>query len=260
MCAPEELVCLALAGGLSAIALTDHDTIAGLDSALQAANGTTLQVIAGVEISTLAGSTEAHILGYFIDHRSPRLLEILALLRASRLERAEKMLSALVDLGVNLSWDQIQHTHPADSIIGRPHIAQALVERGYASSVEQAFERYLNRGRPAYVERYKLTPVEAIRIIREAGGVPVLAHPLDITGLVPELAQQGLVGLEVFYRGYSPGEVSGLLSVAHRHDLIPTGGTDFHGRPEPYSLPLGRIFIPPGTVDKLRVRAGVRFN
>jgi 3',5'-nucleoside bisphosphate phosphatase len=250
---------MALDAGLSAIALTDHDTIAGIESAVAAASSARLEVIPGVEISTLVNFAEAHILGYFIDHRSPRLLDVLAVLRASRLKRAEMIISALALLGVDISWDQL-HAAPSDGVIGRPHIAQALVDGGYASSVEQAFERYLNRGSLAYVERYKLSPVEAIRLIHDAGGVAVLAHPLNITELVPELATQGLAGLEVFYRGYSPGQVSGLLSLARRHELIPTGGTDFHGRAEPYSVPLGRIFIPPGTVEKLRARADARLN
>jgi predicted metal-dependent phosphoesterase TrpH len=260
LCAPDQLVQMASEAGLSAISLTDHDTVAGVDPGLLAASGTTLQVITGVEISTLVGSVEAHVLGYFIDHRSPQLLETLAVLRASRLRRAESILSVLVGLGIRLSWDQIQGTREDGGIIGRPHIAQALVEQGHASSIEQAFDRYLNRGSPAYVERYKLSPVEAIDVIRTAGGIAVLAHPLDIIGLVPELAKNGLAGLEVFYRGYSPGEVSGLLSVARQNELIPTGGTDFHGRSEPNSVPLGGIFIPPRTVELLKARANAPLN
>jgi 3',5'-nucleoside bisphosphate phosphatase len=127
-------------------------------------------------------------------------------------------------------------------------------------SVDQAFERYLNRGGPAYVERYKVSPAEAIELIRNAGGVPVLAHPIGIMDLVPELVRQGLAGLEVFYRGYSQGEVSGLLSLARRYDLIPTGGTDFHGRADTYSVPLGGIFITPGTVERLTQRTAGRLN
>ncbi len=246
--------------GLSTIALTDHDTIAGVEGALESADDTALQVIPGIELSTLAGFGEAHILGYFIDHKSPHLIEVLAILRDSRLERAEKIMSALAQLGVDISWDELHRAPKGNGVVGRPHIAQALVDRGYASSIDQAFERYLSRGAPAFVERYKLSPAEAIQLIRSAGGVAVLAHPLNLTGLIPELAGYGLAGLETFYRGYSPGEVSGLLSIARRYDLVPTGGTDFHGRFEPAQVSLGSIFIPPGTIERLTSRINGRAN
>jgi len=238
------------------MALTDHDTVAGVEAALQAAQDTPLEVIPGVEISTLVGSGECHLLGYFVDHKSPRLQEKLALFGNSRLKRAEKMVSTLNRLGVHIPWEKVSSIVEEDGIVGRPHIAQALVDAGHVSSVGEAFDRYLNRGGPAYVERFKISPVEAVDLIHEADGLPVLAHPLGVTDTLPELVDRGLAGLEVFYRGYSLGEISELLSLARRYNLVPTGGTDFHGRPEPDAVPLGGVYVPPDTADRLRERAG----
>lgn len=248
---PSTVVRMAAEAGLSAIAITDHDSVAGIKSALKSGREAGLDVIPGVEISTLIDGSECHILGYFIDRKSPRLLRTFGVLKESRADRAGKMVEALSRFGLSISLDQVSEQSEGD-VIGRPHIAQVLVNQGHADSIEDAFNRYLVRGSPGYVERYKIPPSEAIEVIREAGGVPVVAHPLNNTALVPALAAQGLMGLEVFYRGYSAGEISELISLARRYDLVTTGGTDFHGRPEPEGTPLGSVYVPPDTLDKLR--------
>jgi len=240
---------------MSAIAITDHDTVAGVEAGLLAAQGTTLEVIPGIEISSLVACREVHLLGYFVDTQSPQLCAVLARLAEARLHRAKKMVSLLAALGINVSWDMVSALAKG-GIVGRPHIAQALVDQGLAASVSAAFDRFLNRDGPAYVERFRLSPSEGLDLIRAAGGLSVLAHPIGVTDFLPSLVDRGLAGLEVFYRGYSPGEMSELLSLTRLLHLVPTGGTDFHGRDEVNSTSLGSVYVPPDTVHKLRLRAG----
>jgi len=270
---PAQLVRMALEHGLAAIAITDHDTTEGVDEALSAATGTGLVVVPGVELSIdlplghrvsppPTGTShapgeqpgEVHILGYYIDHHAPSLQAKLKLLRDSRRERARSMVAKLARLGMPLEWESILRLAGGGSI-GRPHLAQAMVEKGYVSSTEEAFALYLGRGGPAYVERYKLTPLEAIRIIREAGGVAVLAHPLLCVNLLPELVEGGLEGLEAHYNGYGPYEVSYLTGLAHKYGLIVTGGSDFHGPSVLPSVKMGQAWVTMDVVEKLRERA-----
>jgi predicted metal-dependent phosphoesterase TrpH len=165
------------------------------------------------------------------------------------------MLELLGRQGIHIEWDTIRGI-AGDGAIGRPHIARALVERGYVSCVDEAFERYIGRDGPAYAERYKLAPKEAVEAILEAGGIPALAHPIGLTHLVPGLCDAGLLALEVYYTNYSPDEVEHLLDVAHQCGLAPTGGSDFHGGGVlPDSL-LGGVDVPYSCVrDLARLRA-----
>ncbi len=248
---PAEIVQLALERGLKAIAVTDHDTIDGVPQALQAATDTPLEVIPGIELSTVDSTTEVHVLGYYVRHDDPGLRDTLTRLRDSRLRRAQHILSKLARLGMPLDWDELQSI-AGQAVIGRPHISLAMLERGYVSTVAEAFNLYIGRGRPAYAERYKLLPAEAVRIILQAGGLPVLAHPLEVSFLVPALVEAGLLGLEVHYPGYAPEETQFLLGLADRHALIATGGSDFHG---PDVLPghdLGSVLVPHEAVQQLR--------
>jgi len=246
---------MALARQMKAIAITDHDTVAGVEAGLLAAQGTTLEVVTGIEMSSLVAYREVHLLGYFIDTQSSQLCEVLVKLAEARRHRAKEMVSLLAGLGINISWDMVSALAKG-GIVGRPHIAQVLVDQGHATSVSAAFDRYLNRDGPAYVERFRLSPGEGLDLIRAAGGLSVLAHPIGVTDFLPSLVDRGLAGLEVFYRGYSPGEMSELLSLARLFHLVPTGGSDFHGREEVNSTPLGSVYVPPDTVHKLRLRAG----
>lgn len=251
---PEELVRQAALKGLRVIALTDHDSVDGVLSALAAAKAfPPLEVIPGVEIGTDVPHGEVHVLGYFIDYKSEYLLSKLESLRNGRRDRALKMLAKLKDLGIDIKWERVQELAEGGSI-GRPHIAQAMYEKGYISNIKEAFNKYIGREGPAYAEREKLTPVEAVELIAKARGLAVLAHPANIEPveeLLPQLKEAGLVGLEVYYNGYSYEVVRNMLALAQRYNLIPCGGSDFHGLDASNETPLGSLDIPQESVDRL---------
>ncbi len=250
---PTEVVHKALEIGLIAIAVTDHDTIAGVAEALEAARGTGLDVIPGVEISTDIPRSEVHILGYYIAHADLYLRSRLSLFRDSRLDRARRMVAKLNRMGLPLDWERVQQI-AGEAAVGRPHLARALLEKGYISSVDEAFHLYIGRNGPAYVERFKISPAEAVQTILAANGLPVLAHPLQVSHLVPELTKHGLVGLEAYYPGYTPDETGFLLDLAAKYDLLVTGGTDFHGEDVLPGSQLGGVIVPQGVVENLHTR------
>lgn len=251
---PSQLVQLALGKKLRAIALTDHDTTDGIEEALAAARHTALTVIPGVEISTnVSGDLELHILGYHIDHRQAPLQKRLQELRESRLVRAREILRLLAKARLPLQWERVLAIAGHGSI-GRPHIAQAMVEAEYVNSVENAFRLYIGRGGPAYVERHKLAPEDAIALVRQAGGVPVLAHPSQVTEYIPSLVRAGLVGLEVYYNGYEEAEKQSLAKLASKHGLIATGGSDFHGPGITSAADVGQVDVPWLAVEQLQAR------
>lgn len=248
---PTELVQMALAKGLHTIALTDHDTTEGIEEALSAARGTGLTVIPGVEISTdVPGINELHILGYCIDHNHSQLKQRLAKLSASRVDRARKTLERLDQAGRPLSWDHLIEL-AGGGVVGRPHIAQALVDAHHVDSIDDAFRRYLGRDALAYVERFRFSPPEAIQMIRDAGGVPVLAHPSRIIEHIPGLVRLGIVGLEAYYPSYPPAEQQFLAGLAHKHNLIATGGSDFHGPGITGASSLGIVNVPQSAAAQL---------
>jgi 3',5'-nucleoside bisphosphate phosphatase len=253
--APAQLVALAVARGLRVLALTDHDTVAGLDEVTAAADTAGLQLIPGVELSTHVTSGEVHVLGYFVDPANATLTGALARFRDARANRAQTMVEQLTAAGAPIAYARVAAL--AGGAIGRPHVARALVEAGHATSVNDAFARYLVRGRPGYVERYRLTPPEAVRLIRAAGGVAVLAHPYSVADLeatLPELLAAGLGGLECYYGDYDDAQHQALLAVATQHHLVPTGGTDFHGPGLAHQRPLGGTAVPPEIVAQLTAR------
>ena len=253
---PAEVVRQAARLGLEVIALTDHDTVAGIPPAQEEAKSfPALIFIPGVEVATFVSNGEVHILGYFFDPFNPALVSTLEHLRQSRVERARKILAKLEALGLPLSWERILELSGGESL-GRPHIAQAMVEKGYVADLRQAFLRYIGRGGPAYVEREHLSAEEGVRLIRTAGGLPVLAHPLDIAALPLEpvarrLKKQGLVGMEAHYGDYTPEQVGYLVGVARKLGLIPLGGSDYHGLEKGFDTPMGSIDIPREAVDRL---------
>jgi predicted metal-dependent phosphoesterase TrpH len=237
----EELVARANSLGIKVIAITDHDTTQGVPAALKEAELWGLTAVPGVEISTLAGRHEIHLLGYFVDIGNEELQSLLACTRDARLERAQKMLERLANLGLPIEWNRVLEISGNNGSIGRPHVAATLLEAGYVSSWDEAFELWIGRGRPAYVERYKLSPQEAIQLVRRSGGIPVLAHPyiysrngeckasLDLKHWLPLLCDAGLEGMEVYYPNYPRRVSRQLLSLAIRYGLLVTGGSDFHG-------------------------------
>jgi len=251
---PQELVRKAVELKLDVIAITDHDSVEGISPALEAAKSfAQLLVIPGVEINTDVPKGEVHILGYFIDYHKPELNRILEELRNSRCERGKKMVAKLAEMGINLNWERVQELAGKGSI-GRPHIAQAMLEQGYVSSLREAFDKYIGRNGPAYVERKKLTPIKAVEVVLEADGLPVLAHPADIEPLEPFLLQMkkaGIVGIEVYYNGYNSKTISTLKGFASKLDLVACGGSDFHGLDEYIGAAMGSVNLPGESVERL---------
>ena len=255
---PDEIVRQAAQDGVEIIAITDHDTVNGIESALSAARGfPSLTVIPGVEINTDVPHGEAHVLGFFIDYAQPWFQQRLEMLRQSRLVRARRMLKKLSELGMPLEWQHIEKL-AAGGAVGRPHIALALTERGYVSTIRQAFDLYIGREGPAYVEREKIKPTEAVEIIVKAGGLPALAHPASIEnleGFLDQLQAVGLVALEAYYNNYSSEVTQKLVALAHKRGLIPCGGSDFHGLDSQSETPIGGVSIPRKYVEQLLARS-----
>jgi len=251
---PEAIVNLAAELGLKYIALTDHDSVAGIPAAMAAARAfPALTFIPGVEISTDIPEGEVHILGYFIDFASPELGQSLERFRDSRQGRAQGMIAKLAKLGIDIDWARVQEL-AGDGVIGRPHIARAMLEKGYIARFEEAFEKYIGHGGPAYVERYKMTPAEAVELVRRARGLPVLAHPFTVSEpekLVKNLITTGLVGLEAYYKDASREDVKTMLLLAEQYGLIATGGSDFHGIGESNEVKLGGVNVPLEAAEKL---------
>jgi predicted metal-dependent phosphoesterase TrpH len=236
---PEALVQRARRSGLSVIAITDHDSVDGLAPAqVEAQRAGALppvRVLPGIELSAEDEAGDVHMLGYCFDPQSAVLLERLTAFRAGRYNRGQIMLAKLAELGMPLEWSSVLAYADAGgqtASIGRPHIARAMIDAGYVSSVNEAFDRYLHNGGPAYVPRTRLTPEEAIALIHSAGGAAVLAHPgalPDPLAVIERLAPAGLDGVEVMHPKNDPDMRLNLLALARRYDLIVTGGSDFHG-------------------------------
>jgi predicted metal-dependent phosphoesterase TrpH len=229
---PTELVNLAASQGLKVVAVSDHDTTEGLAEAYRAAEQfSDLQIIPAIELSTDIPGDEIHMLGYFLQYEDDEFQAILRRFRAGRLERGRLMVEKLATLGLPVEWERVREI-AGDGSVGRPHIALAMVEKGYFKEPKEAFYDYLGRNGQAYVERKKMTPAEGAEMLARVGGSAVLAHPanlVDLDAKVAELKEAGLVGMEVHYAQYSPDTVDYLLSIARNHDLIPCGGSDYHG-------------------------------
>ncbi len=230
--APAELVRLAYGRGVRVLALTDHDTTDGLSEATAAAAACPgLRLVPGVELACDIPGAELHMLGLFIDPTDAPLQARLRGLREGRIERAQRMTAVLAREGVPVDWARVE-AFAGEASVGRPHVARALVEAGHVATIEEAFDRFLAFGRPAFVERDRLEPEAGIALIRAAGGVAVFAHPPfsgdGYEAIAERLAAAGLFGLEVYYRHYPSELVASLRALADRLDLIPTGGSDFH--------------------------------
>lgn len=258
---PAELAALAHRNGVRYMALTDHDTVAGLEemrAALVAYPQITL--IPGVELSVEMGGAEVHLLGYWFDEREPAFLAQLERFREGRLGRGQQMVAKLRVLGIAVEWERVLEI-AGDASVGRPHVALALLEKGYVGSVTEAFDRYLANGGPAYVSREKLTPEDAIAMLHAAGGIAVVAHPQYIgaretlddaarrDGYLERLRDAGAVGMEVYYKNNSPELIAELKVAADRFGLAPFGGSDYHAlsrddEREPGMIPLPDAAVP----------------
>ena len=255
---PTQLVELAASRGVRVLALTDHDTIDGLEEARAAAArhpGFTL--VPGVELSCDVPGTEVHMLGLFIDPTNEPLRSELDRFRRGRIERATGMVEVLRELGAPIEWSRVQEI-AGEASVGRPHVAQALLEAGHVQRFEEAFDRFLGRNAPAYVERAKLAPPDAIAMIRAAGGLPLFAHPsftTDYEGIVTDLAGQGLFGMEAYYKAYEPPLVASLAALADRLGLFALGGSDYHAIPRQDERKPGDIPLPDAVVQAFLDRA-----
>ena len=257
--------------GLQALALTDHDTVAGIDEAWTAARQRRISFIPGVELSTTHAGGECHILGYFLDYGSPELQDVLGQFRQGRLTRGQDMVGRLLDLGLPLRWERVQELAQGGTVT-RAHVAEALLEAGHVVSRQEAFDLYIGHGRPAYISRFKLTPEEAVRLVRRMRGVPVLAHPtyaeperdwtVPVDRLIPwsfleRLVQAGLLGLEAYYGDYTAEVQARLAGLAEHYGLTATGGSDFHGHEERPTLGCAPV---PGDVFPKLIRNAQEVN
>ena len=260
---PSELVALALERGLEVISVTDHDSVGGVEEAVAAAGRSgKITVIPGVEINTDLATGELHVLGYFIDYTDEDLVASLANIRESRVGRAQKMVGKLRELGMPVEWQRVQDLAKGESIC-RPHIAQAMLEKGYVSDEKEAFEKYIGRNGPAYFGREKVGPADAVGIVKKAGGIPVIAHPADIANvdnIIVGLKAAGLVGLEAYYGQYDSKTVRRCVKMAARHGLLTTGGTDYHHFQDDREVLPGSADIPVSSIERLFAAAGKTFG
>ena len=260
---PEQIIDMAVEKGLEVVALTDHDSVSGVGAAIAyAVRYPSIQVVPGVEINTDLETGELHVLGYFINYTDKQFTASLQRIRESRVGRALKMVEKLKILGFPLDWRRVQELAKGESIC-RPHIAQAMLEKGYISTEREAFERYIGRTGPAYVEREKIQPVDAVEMVKKAGGLPVLAHPADIqdldellSGLIPV----GLVGLETYYANYDAATIRKLEVKAEKNKLLTTGGTDYHHFCDGSEVPMGSVDVPLKSIVNLFEAAGLTYH
>lgn len=257
---PRELVRHAKESGLAAVAITDHDTIDGVEEALDEGAKIGIEVIAGVETS-VDFNPEMHILGYFFGDTFKNLEHTLEKLRLSRNERNPKMVENLKSLGFDITMEEVR-AEAKGNIVARPHMASVLMKKGYVKSVREAFDKYISDGKPAFVKKDKMTPEECVEAITKAGGIPVIAHPIflyltwgKLDELVGRLVKVGLKGIETYYVENSGDDTGNLLRIAIKHNIIPTGGSDFHGIFKPdikIGKGKGNLYVPNEVLERLK--------
>lgn len=255
---PAELVRAAKDAGLAAVAVADHDEVAGVEAAVEEGAKLGVQVIPAVELTSYRGESEMHILGLYVDPKSETLRAKLDYFRQARVERARKMCQLMARLGSPVSFERVLAIAGCGSV-GRPHVARAIVEAGHAADLNDAFRRYIRNGGPAWVQKAPFTPEEAVALIHAAGGLAFVAHP-GVTGMdevVPDLVRAGLDGLEVRHSMQAEPVSAHYLRWAQRRDLLPTGGSDFHGGFKP-DAPLGKPFVPETWLIQIRNRLWLR--
>ncbi len=250
---PSEVVSLAARNGARTIALTDHDTVDGLREAGEAARRLNVRLVPGIELSTDLGPHDVHIIALGVDPANPELLEFLAQQREHRVRRAYRIVEALAAHGLELDPKRLFEI-AGEASVGRPHVARALMERGYVSSVQEAFDRWLGTGKPGDIPRPKLTPAEAIRRIHAWGGIAIAAHPLfvgeEYRAVLAALVEAGVDGIEVYYRDYPAEVVRELEAFASAHGLAKSGGSDFHGLDRPGECPPASVAFPDRAVEE----------
>lgn len=266
-CTVRQLIDLAHEKGLSAIALTDHDTVSGVDEAVSyaAEHYPDLEVIPGVEISTDNEGKEIHMVGLYIDHHNEALVSRLQAFVDARIERNRQMCRRLTEeAGIPVSFDELMERYRG--VITRAHYADYMLEKGYIKNREEAFERYIGDNSPYYVPKVMIAPEEAVDYILKAGGVPILAHPVlykmgdeKLEALVARLKYAGLVGIEAIYSTYEPRDERRIKALAEKYDLLISGGSDFHGRNKPkidLGVGYGKMFVPEDILPPIKAAAG----
>ncbi|MCI0488051.1 MAG: PHP domain-containing protein [Blastocatellia bacterium] len=267
---PRDLVAMAASRGARAIAITDHDTVAGLEEGRAAAERIGIEFVDGIEISAEFSPGTMHILGYFINSGCARLKAQLEELKNARDRRNPEIAARLQSLGIDISYDEVERL-AGNEIVGRPHFARILLDRGYVDSIQDAFDRFLAKGAAAYVEKKRLSPADSIDLIHRAGGVAVLAHPYqlklssleELDRLVEDLAALGLDGIEAVYSRHSQDQRDMYAEMAERHHLLITGGSDYHGTYKPdirLVEGLGDLQVPYSLLEKIKARASDRRN
>ncbi len=262
---PAETVEKAAALGLAAVALADHDTVSGVAEARRAGERLGVEVVPGIEVSSDYRDNNIHVLGYFLDPESPALQPVLDWVRIERIARNEYVVNRMADDGIDISVEELRREYP-DAVLGRPHMAELLMKKGYVSSVKEGFERYLGEGSKYYLPKRRISLARAIETIRAAGGVPVLAHPLqygyplgEVTEMIEYAVSLGVRALECFYSEHSPEQERWLLAQAERYALGVSGGSDWHGSRKPW-IQMGRgmdnLEIPYRVLEELRALAG----
>lgn len=254
---PSDLITRAAMRGVRIQALADHDTLSGVAEATEVGERLGVRVIPSTELNTESEWGDVHILGYFLDPADAALEDRLRWLRDNRGRRIELMVEKLNALGYPIALARVQAIAQGGSL-GRPHLAQALFEDGHVPTYDSAFDTLIAKDAPAYVSRVGLTPLEAVALVVAHGGVPSLAHPFTVVrleALVPQLVGAGLVGIETYYGSHPPSMTAVCLSLARRYGLVPTGGSDFHGRGD-HGAPLGGTFVPPETIPALEAHRG----
>ncbi len=251
-----ELVREAARRGVRVLAITDHDSTEGLAEALdEATRHAPLRIVPGIEINCDVDGGEIHVLGYCLDYEAPWFQEFCRGQREERRQRVHRMVARLAELGMPIDAEEV-FALVQEGSAGRPHVAQVLVKHGHVKTVREAFDRYLAAGKPGHVPREKLAPVDAVRLIRRAGGVPVFAHPglADQDAMIPAMVDAGMMGIECYYSEHSPAQTAGYVETCRRHGLVATGGSDFHG-PRVRAAQLGIPAIPLAVWDALQEKA-----
>jgi predicted metal-dependent phosphoesterase TrpH len=255
---PEALVRFASESGVTTMALSDHDATDGVDIAQHVGQELGIRVIPALELSTDLPGASIHILGLFVDHEDPVFQATLREFRAARLERAEQMVNALNRLGAPISLERVFEI-AGEGSVGRPHVAQALLEAGHIQTIDEAFERFIGRNGPAYFEGFRLEPDDGIKLIHDVGGLASWAHPNELDGrdwrdFLPAVLAAGVDGLEAYYsKDYPPEVQQSLLDACQEHDLVPTVGSDYHGFGT-LMAPPGSVASPPDLLDRLEAR------
>ncbi len=249
---PEEVIERARKAGLSAVAITDHDCVDAIEPALKIAKLYSIELIPAVELSSENKEDEVHILGYFIDWRDKWLLDKLDKMRICRIERVKKIVEKLKNHDIDINIDEIFALSGCGSV-GRLHIAQIMLKRGFVPDIKEAFRKYIGNNAPCYVSKFKLSPAEAIKIVHRAGGIAILAHPVVLKGesVLCSVINDGINGIEVYHPDHSHADTIYFLKFAASHKLLVTGGSDCHGFGKERVL-IGSVKIPYELVDRLK--------